>query len=268
MARLFVAADLPDEARNRLLAVRPHALPGVRLVGRQEMHLTLHFIGEVEDDHIAVIRGALERVKAPPFAIDLEVVGRFPHEGDARVLWAGVRGSARLSALHQTVGTALAAAIGYIPEDRPYHPHVTLARLDTAPPRAAVEDYLDEHTAFEVAAVPITRFSLYSSTRTRQGPRYEAEATFDLSAAGTLAGPGDGRPLHLVYLRDGRMLLTKKVYRDWRVIQDEYEDYMTSLGPWSEAEVIDFLESEYPDLVPVAGRVHSFIDSEAEVLVL
>lgn len=182
MVRLFVAADLPEEARDRLLGVRPHAFPGVRLVGRQEMHLTLHFIGELENEYLATVCRALERVKAPPFAIDLEGVGRFPPDGEARVLWAGVRGTPQLFALHQAVGTALAAAIAYSPEDRPYHPHVTLARLDRSPPREAVEDYLDEHAAFQVAAVPITRFSLYSSARTRQGPRYEAEARFALSA--------------------------------------------------------------------------------------
>jgi 2'-5' RNA ligase len=109
MPRLFVAADLPDRARDRLLAVRPAAFPGVRLVGREEMHLTLHFVGEVEDGQIDAVRRALEGVKAPPFAIDLDGVGRFPPEGVARVLWAGVRANPKLSALHQALGTALAA---------------------------------------------------------------------------------------------------------------------------------------------------------------
>jgi 2'-5' RNA ligase len=208
MPRLFVAADLPDDARDHLLAVRPVALPGTRLVEGLELHLTLHFLGEVEDDHLAAVRGALATVRCPPFAVDLEGVGQFPPEGEARVLWAGVRPNPELADLHGAVAAALAAAIGFRPEDRPYHPHVTLARLDTIPPTGAVGGYLAEQAAFRLETVPISQFSLYSSTRTGQGPRYESEATFHLSTAGTADGP----PLYLVYLRDDRMLLTKKGY--------------------------------------------------------
>ena len=47
--------------------------------------------------------------------------------------------------------------------------------------------------------------------------------------------------LHVVYLRDGKVYLTKKPYRDWRGIQEEFQNYMTSLGPWSATETLDFL---------------------------
>ncbi|MBV9125468.1 MAG: RNA 2',3'-cyclic phosphodiesterase [Planctomycetes bacterium] len=192
MVRLFVAVELPDEARERLLAMRPANLPSVRLVGRQEMHLTLHFVGEVENDHILVVRRALEKVKTPPFVVDVEGVGRFPEEGVPRVLWAGVRTSRRLLALYRAVGTTLAAAVGYGPEDRPYRPHVTLARLDEAPSQEDVEEYLEKHSGFQMAAIPITRFSLYSSVRIREGPRYELQATFDLSEAAMAAKDNQG----------------------------------------------------------------------------
>lgn len=52
--------------------------------------------------------------------------------------------------------------------------------------------------------------------------------------------------LHIIYLRSGRVLLSKKEYSSWREIQDEYEDYMTSLGPWSAEDVLGFLREEYP----------------------
>ena len=58
--------------------------------------------------------------------------------------------------------------------------------------------------------------------------------------------------LHIIYLRSGRMLLSKKEYLSWREIQNEYEDYMTSLGPWSVEEVIEFLREEYPGDTPFA----------------
>jgi 2'-5' RNA ligase len=82
------------------------------------------------------------------------------------VLWAGVRPGPGLSALHG----AVTAALGYRPGDRPYHPDVTLVRLDVVPPPGTVEGYLGEQTGFCMAAVRITRFSLYPSVLTPSGP--------------------------------------------------------------------------------------------------
>jgi hypothetical protein len=53
---------------------------------------------------------------------------------------------------------------------------------------------------------------------------------------------------HLIFLRSGPVLLSRKPYADWREIQDEWEDYMTSLGPWTVEDVVDFFEQQYgPD---------------------
>jgi 2'-5' RNA ligase len=183
MVRLFVAADIPEPARDILLGVRPAPLPGVGLVPREDLHLTLYFIGEVGDVEAAAIRDALDRVQAAPFTIDLEGVGRFPPEGVARVLWAGVVPNPGLGALHRAVAGALAAAVGFRPEDRPYLPHVSLAYLDAALPREAVEEYLREQASFRMAAVPITRFGLYSSGWPADHPRYKVESAFDLAGA-------------------------------------------------------------------------------------
>lgn len=50
---------------------------------------------------------------------------------------------------------------------------------------------------------------------------------------------------HLIYLRSGAVLLSRKPYADWREIQDEWDDYMTSLGPWTEEDVVDFFQQQY-----------------------
>lgn len=83
MARLFVAADLPDEVRDLLIAVQAAPRAGMRLTPRHELHLTLHFLGEVKDDQLPAIHQTLGKVR-------LEGVGRFPEDGPAQVLWAGV----------------------------------------------------------------------------------------------------------------------------------------------------------------------------------
>ncbi len=70
--------------------------------------------------------------------------------------------------------------------------------------------------------------------------------------------------MHIIYLRDGAVWLSRKNYTGWRQIQDEYQDYMASLGPWPEETVCDFLEEEYPDtLLNAREQVTAFIEGGA-----
>ena len=134
MPRYFIALPLPDEARDRLVAVQPPAVSGMRILARDELHLTLHFLGKVSTHEIDAVRAALAAVRMNAFTIRLSGVGmastcfRGHSERHAKVLWAGVEPNADLTALHCSIGTVLADAIGFQPEDRPYSPHVTLAR--------------------------------------------------------------------------------------------------------------------------------------------
>ncbi len=74
--------------------------------------------------------------------------------------------------------------------------------------------------------------------------------------------------LHIVYTAT-EMLLTKKSYSSWREIQGEYPTYKASLGPWSEAEVLEFIEPEYPNLSPSASeQIMSFVSSPNETVEL
>jgi 2'-5' RNA ligase len=181
MPRLFVAAMLPEEVKDILLPIRPAFSAGLRLTERDDIHLTLHFIGEIDEEQTRAVRGALARVRAEPFAITLRGVGRFPPEGEAEVVWAGVQPHPALSALHHSVAAALSTAIGFTLKDRPYIPHITLAYLDPGVPPGFVEDYLHKHAAFEVAVVPIVRFALHASVLPPIGPRYPVEEAFALT---------------------------------------------------------------------------------------
>lgn len=73
-------------------------------------------------------------------------------------------------------------------------------------------------------------------------------------------------PLHIIYL-ESRMLLSKKRYSDWREIQDEFADFKTSLGPWTVAEVLDFLCTEYPTSRSFSDeQVRRFLHSDDETI--
>ena len=176
--RLFVAIDLPDTVKDQLDALQTH-IPSARWVKRHQMHLTLFFLGET--DRLPDIQAALAGIRARPFELTLTGVGRFPKRGKQppRVLWAGIDAEPALAQLHHQVTTVL-AEIGFEPEDRPFSPHITLARLKTREPLPEVDAFLSDHRAFRTPSITITEFVLFSSVLAPQGARYQREAVFAL----------------------------------------------------------------------------------------
>jgi 2'-5' RNA ligase len=137
--RLFVAVELGDtlvkhvteligELRNRSADMAPRAK--VTWPGHERLHLTIAFIGEVEDARAAAIQAALARaIHVPAFDLTLAGTGAFPNHGPPRVLWAGIeQGKESLIALEHEISERL-AVLGIPREKRPYNPHLTLARV-------------------------------------------------------------------------------------------------------------------------------------------
>ena len=73
--------------------------------------------------------------------------------------------------------------------------------------------------------------------------------------------------LYVVYLRDDRILLSRRRYESWQQIQEEVVGYMTSLGPWSTEETIEYLDEEHPELDPTAATQVSALLASAEPIV-
>jgi len=167
--RYFVAVDPPPEVRDHLAVavarLRQQAVDGLRWPPPERWHLTLAFLGPVEDRVRPALETRLARVahRHPPMTLSLAGAGRF----GARVLWAGVAGDT--PALRRLASSAAAQArhAGIEVEDRPYRPHLTLARADRPVDLAAVVGALADY-----AGPPWTadRLDLVSS---RPGPRPE-----------------------------------------------------------------------------------------------
>jgi RNA 2',3'-cyclic 3'-phosphodiesterase len=182
--RSFVAIPLPKEVKDRLVSAQPPAAPGVRILGRDKMHVTLHFLDEIDPQELDAARNALSSVEAAAFTIMIRGVGRFPPRGRPTVLWAGIEASQALVALHASVGRALKSAIGFKPEKRRYSPHITLARLNPPVRLDEIERHLWEQKDFVVPPVLLDRFALYSSILASGGAQYHEEAAFPLVAPG------------------------------------------------------------------------------------
>ena len=177
MIRLFVGLELPQELRLRLAALST-GVPGARWVRPENLHLSLRFIGEVEEPGMTDISDALAAVKGSPFALEITGLGHFESAGKVRVLWAGVERNERLFHLYGRIESALIRA-GLEPEERKFFPHITLARLKAAPVRR-VADFLRANGPFRAGPVPVTRFVLFSSFLSRSGAVYRAEEIYPL----------------------------------------------------------------------------------------
>ena len=180
MIRLFVGISVPESIRERLAGLGG-GVPGASWVNPENLHLTLRFIGEVENGLAEDIDAALLQLRAPGFALTLDGVGFFGKPGAARTLWAGIRKCDALMHLQGKVETAVRRA-GLPAEERKFAPHITLARLKGAPvPR--LQRFVEEHAAFLAGPFPVDRFILYSSFRSRSGAIYTPEADYPLDPA-------------------------------------------------------------------------------------
>lgn len=176
--RLFVALPLPDALRDALASLAG-GIAGARWIPLQNMHLTLRFIGEVQSWQAQEIDDALAALRTRGFELSVAGVGTFEREGRVTTLWAGVERNERLAHLQQKIETALQRA-GLPPERRRFRPHVTLARLDNAPPDK-LASFVQAHNLFRSAPIAIEHFTLFSSLLGKEASVYMPEVEYPLA---------------------------------------------------------------------------------------
>ncbi|MCM3629208.1 RNA 2',3'-cyclic phosphodiesterase [Paenibacillus glycanilyticus] len=186
--RIFTAISIPENITGQIVSQLPNwksQLPFQRWVDPRDVHITLHFIGDMPFSSIPAIQAAMQETASRSSAFSLEVseLGSFGREAQPSVLWLGLKNlTDELVLLHQLLGHSLHSAVGYTPEKRPYRPHITLARKYTAAHPYTAErlqelssSFLQHQTAFDVSSITLYR------TRLGQSPMYEplAVAAFD-----------------------------------------------------------------------------------------
>jgi 2'-5' RNA ligase len=178
MIRLFTAIELPESLRIRLSLLQG-GVPGARWSSADNLHLTLRFIGEVDEAVANDIDDALSSLRAPQFELTLKGAGEFGGR-DPHALWIGVAPNDALMRLAAKIESAL-QRIGLAAETRKYTPHVTLARLRDAP-IAKVRAFLGAHAPFDSGPIAVRRFALFSSFPSSNGSLYRVERTYALDA--------------------------------------------------------------------------------------
>jgi RNA 2',3'-cyclic 3'-phosphodiesterase len=188
--RLFMALDLTDAARQAIAAEQRRlgtAMGGsdrssFKWVRPEHMHLTLVFLGEVDEGRSAGLVETLgPAVELPPFKVVFGGIGMFPPSGAPRVLWLGVREGARDTVELQRRLVDRVQAAGIAVEGREFHPHLTLARWRTSGMRDRQRVLALGHGS-DIGPVEASEAVLYHSRLSSQGPTYSALARVKLRA--------------------------------------------------------------------------------------
>lgn len=181
--RLFIGIPLATATADGLAAIvqqlYAQAPPqGLRWSAREFWHITLQFLGSTRPEQYDCITTRLRELHYPPVRIDLGSLATFDRAG---VLYVEVRVTPDLAALQQAV-TASTSLCGFTPEDRPYHPHITLARRKGKGGRELRNLKMQMQQQPKLAAFTANSFILYESTPTPEGSRYDVRERFPLSA--------------------------------------------------------------------------------------
>jgi 2'-5' RNA ligase len=171
--RSFVAVqvDCGPELR-RVLRELNEMGRAVRAMSPDHLHVTLKFLGDVPLEQTAAIARAIaESVRdAPGFTAELRGLGAFPHLDRPTVVWVGYAEPGLMSQLAGQIEIGL-DPLGYPREQRPYHPHATLARVKSRPPDS-LRQLVEQHAATGFGPTEVGAVELYQSELNRDGPRY------------------------------------------------------------------------------------------------
>ena len=180
MLRLFVGLEIAAPIKAELEKISS-GLPEARWLAPENLHMTLHFIGDVDEGVAEDVDAALQGVEAPTFDLTVKGVGCFESRKRVRAVWADVAMEPELRHLHAKVSQAIIHA-GLEPEHHKFKPHVTLARLKRVPATAVVK-YLETHADLSLPPFSVKHFTLFRSHLGHRGASYEVLARYQLGAS-------------------------------------------------------------------------------------
>lgn len=178
MARLFFAVEVSGEVSVALRSLQARlektpAAVALRFTDPDQAHYTLRFLGEESSERqVAAVRAArVAAARASRFELTLQTLGVFPGDRHPHTLWIGVgRGAAEVVELASLLEASLVGE-GFSAEDRPYVPHLTLARVKGRPPTGSIRHLLDDAVE-TIGSLNVESFSLMESRSTPSGIRY------------------------------------------------------------------------------------------------
>lgn len=176
--RTFIGIDIGDAIRTSAVALQKDlAKTGaeVKWVSPESMHVTLLFLGEVDDRELHAVCKEVKSAAAtePPFTLRVSGVGAFPTPRRPKILWAGVTdGAELLQRLYTALEDRMLDLGCYRTEERGYTPHLTLGRVKSDADGFAVAGELQKRLAWDGGRVAVDEVLVFSSQMDRTGPVY------------------------------------------------------------------------------------------------
>ncbi len=185
--RTFIAVDIEGELSEKLSRLAESlAATGadVKIVEKENFHITIRFLGNIPIDYVdkieEIMKKAVEGVR--PHKIRLKGIGAFPNESRPRVVWVGVEGDEELRKMFEKIEKEL-RKMGFKPETKGFTAHVTLARVRSGRGRDALVKWIQDMKDIDLGEFEVKNIRLKKSTLTPKGPIYETlrEVRFDSS---------------------------------------------------------------------------------------
>ncbi|MEO0328590.1 MAG: RNA 2',3'-cyclic phosphodiesterase [Pseudomonadota bacterium] len=177
MPRLFTALEIPSSIALQV-AMLQNGLPGARWIDRENLHITIRFMGDVEPLVAREIAYELEQFKTKPFSLELGNLDVFGHS-KPHSLYASVKNSQSLFEL-QASQERLCQRLGLEADSRKFTPHLTIARVRGIK-AIKIARYLSVHGYFKPPVFDVSRFMLLSSRSSTGGGPYRLEESYQFS---------------------------------------------------------------------------------------
>jgi len=183
--RLFIAIEIPPDVRAALAALLKEfraIAPQAKWVRAENMHITLKFLGETESTKVTAIREGLHAIRSSQ-TVTLKFLGLgfFPNENRAKVFWAGIESSANLPAIATDIDQSM-HRLGFPLENRPFTPHLTLARFEPPGIPAKLFAAAEERSSREFGSLTAREFHLIESKLKPAGAEYTTLHSFPFVA--------------------------------------------------------------------------------------
>jgi 2'-5' RNA ligase len=172
MIRAFISVNLTPEIRNKIgEAERDFAMKGVKLVEPGLVHITLKFLGYIEESRVGEVEAALKKVTVKPFPAEFKSLGGFPNPRSPRVIWVGAKGD--FAELNRQV-EELMEEVGFEREGR-FEPHVTIGRVKFPTPeqKQRLPELFEKYGDFNAGGMLVDSIYVMKSTLSPKGPTYE-----------------------------------------------------------------------------------------------
>jgi 2'-5' RNA ligase len=171
MKRIFIAIELPGEIKQKLVEVQNKLnLPQAKLVKLEAMHLTLVFLGNVDEEKIKIAVEELKKDLADfgKFEVTIKDLGCFPNSTRAHTIWIGLDGAQKLTQLESKIRERL-RLMKFKLEDRPFVPHLTLARLRQ---KIDLSDSMKKYQNFKADKFNVSEIIIFESQLSPKGSKH------------------------------------------------------------------------------------------------